>query len=38
MFSRPPQFVKTPSYLENSEDEGSTVGKMPPEEESEPEV
>lgn len=27
---RPPEFVKKPTYLDDSEDDGSTVGKMPP--------
>ncbi len=31
---RPSQFAKKPTYLEDSDDEESTVGKMPPAEES----
>lgn len=31
---RPPEFVKRPTYLEDSEDDESTTGKMPPAEES----
>ena len=31
---RPPEFVRKPTYLEDSEDDESTVGKMPPLEES----
>lgn len=31
---RPPEFVKKPTYLDDSEDDESTVGKMPPAEES----
>ncbi len=31
---RPPAFVKKPTYLDDSEDDESTVGKMPPAEES----
>ena len=31
---RPPEFVKKPTYLGDSEDDESTVGKMPPAEES----
>ena len=30
---RPPEFVKKNTYLEDSEDDESTVGKMPPAEE-----
>ena len=30
---RPPEFVKKPTYLGDSEDDESTVGKMPPAEE-----
>ena len=32
--SRPPEFVKKPTYVDDSEDDESTVGKMPPTEES----
>ena len=32
--SRPSEFVKIPTYLEDSDDEESIVGKMPPAEES----
>lgn len=31
---RPPGFVKKPTYVDDSEDDESTVGKMPPAEES----
>ena len=31
---RPPGFVKKPTYVDDSEDDESTVGKMPPVEES----
>lgn len=31
---RPPEFVKKPTYLDDSGDDESTVGKMPPAEES----
>ena len=27
---RPPEFVKKPTYLDDSEDDESTAGKMPP--------
>lgn len=30
---RPPEFVKKPTYIEDSDDDKSTVGKMPPAEE-----
>ena len=33
---RPPEFVKKPTYISDSEDDESTAGKMPPTEESEP--
>lgn len=32
--SRPPEFVKKPTYVDDSEDDESIVGKMPPAEES----
>ena len=32
---RPSEFVKKPTYLDDSEDDESTVGKMPPTEDSE---
>ncbi|KAF6234063.1 hypothetical protein HO173_007893 [Letharia columbiana] len=31
---RPPEFVKKPTYLDDSEEDESTAGKMPPAEES----
>ena len=31
---RPPEFVKKQTYVDDSEDDESTVGKMPPAEES----
>lgn len=33
---RPPEFVKKPTYLDESEDDETTAGKMPPAEESDP--
>ena len=30
---RPPEFVKKPTYLDDSEEDESTAGKMPPAEE-----
>lgn len=38
MNPRPPEFIKKPTYLEDSDDEESTVGKMPPAEDSDQEV
>lgn len=32
---RPPEFAKKPTYLDDSEEDESTAGKMPPAEESE---